>query len=231
MPRLTLRQLFLLSTAAIALLVGVLLFVFLEGSRRSILETSQALRTAAARRVEEQVSASWGKRSKPSKRRAGDPERQRRRRRSAARRVGSLRRGHRQTAPRRGDAHPRHAARLRRAERFRRLNADGVTTGDPHACAVAFMSTIHSLALFELLTTSHERTPRKVNLRALMLVLWRGIEARPGGPSATHGSTKAAAGSSKANPRWRNLSSVGEAAVPIREIWRSLMSCAWRARS
>ena len=97
MPQLTLRQLFLLSTAAIALLVGVLLFVFLEGSRRSILETSQALRTAAARRVEEQVSASWGKRSKPSKRRAGDPERQRRRRRSAARRVGSLRRGHRQT--------------------------------------------------------------------------------------------------------------------------------------
>jgi AcrR family transcriptional regulator len=76
------------------------------------------------------------------------------------------------------------------AERFRRLNADGVTTGDPHACAVAFMSTIHSLALFELLTTSHERTPRKVNLRALTLVLWRGIEARPGGPSATHGSTK-----------------------------------------
>jgi AcrR family transcriptional regulator len=76
------------------------------------------------------------------------------------------------------------------AERFRRLNADGVTTGDPHACAVAFMSTIHSLALFELLTTSHERTPRKANLRALTLVLWRGIEARPGGPSATFGSTK-----------------------------------------
>src|SRR5258708_7439370 len=60
MPRLTLRQLFLLSAAAIALLVGVLLFVFLEGSRRSILETSQALRTAAARRVEEQVQRELG---------------------------------------------------------------------------------------------------------------------------------------------------------------------------
>src|SRR5260370_28144381 len=60
MPRLTLRQLFLLSAAAIALLVGVLLFVFLEGSRRSVLETSQALRTAAARRVEEQVQRELG---------------------------------------------------------------------------------------------------------------------------------------------------------------------------
>jgi AcrR family transcriptional regulator len=62
-------------------------------------------------------------------------------------------------------------------ERFTRLQADGlIATGNPHAAAVAFMSVVHSLAFFELLTKSHDRKSRQIDLRALLLVFWNGLD-------------------------------------------------------
>src|SRR5262249_26885965 len=55
--RLTLSQVFALMMAGLALLLGVLFTVLLAGSRRSIIGAADALRTAAARRVEDRVSA------------------------------------------------------------------------------------------------------------------------------------------------------------------------------
>jgi adenylate cyclase len=56
--RFTLAQFFFAATALAVVVMGVLLFAFLESSRRSILESSERLRAAAARRVEGRVQAS-----------------------------------------------------------------------------------------------------------------------------------------------------------------------------
>lgn len=67
-------------------------------------------------------------------------------------------------------------------ERFRKLQADGfAASGSPHASAVALMSMVHSLTFFEMLTTHDERSPRHANLRAMLLVLWKGLEPRATG--------------------------------------------------
>jgi AcrR family transcriptional regulator len=64
-------------------------------------------------------------------------------------------------------------------ERFRRLNADGLTGGgDPHAYAVSLMSLVHSLAFFEILTSHQVRDQRQANVRAMMSILWKGLEPR-----------------------------------------------------
>src|SRR5215218_2021523 len=57
---LTLRQVFLLSIAALAVLLGVLFYVLMDGSRRSILQTSDRLRDEAARRIAGDVRAYLG---------------------------------------------------------------------------------------------------------------------------------------------------------------------------
>lgn len=64
-------------------------------------------------------------------------------------------------------------------ERFRRMKTDGLMEGgDPHASAIAFISAIHSLVFFELMTTDHERKQKGVGVRAQVAVLWRGLEPR-----------------------------------------------------
>jgi len=66
------------------------------------------------------------------------------------------------------------------AERFRKMTADGlVGGGSAHANAVAFITTIHSMVLFEMLTTHHDRKRRQAGLRNILQVLWRGLEPRP----------------------------------------------------
>jgi AcrR family transcriptional regulator len=63
--------------------------------------------------------------------------------------------------------------------RFRRMNADGLTACEnPHASAIAFMSTIHSLVFFEVLTSHEDRQHRPASVRAMLLALWRGFEPR-----------------------------------------------------
>src|SRR5438067_6052064 len=54
-PRLTLVQVFAGSAAAVAVLLATLLVLFLAASRRSILQSAEALRDAAARRIESLV--------------------------------------------------------------------------------------------------------------------------------------------------------------------------------
>src|SRR5438270_6620811 len=56
-PRLTLLQVFVASMGVIAFLLALLLALFLSSSRSSILHSAEALRDAAARRIEAQVSA------------------------------------------------------------------------------------------------------------------------------------------------------------------------------
>ncbi len=51
-PRVTLLQVFAGSTAALALLLGALLALFFAATRRSLLDTAEALRDSAARRIE-----------------------------------------------------------------------------------------------------------------------------------------------------------------------------------
>ncbi len=60
LPRLTLAGLFVWTTLAIALAVGVTIFVFLEASRRSIVERSDRLRDAEAVRISTRLSAELG---------------------------------------------------------------------------------------------------------------------------------------------------------------------------
>ena len=57
LPRVTLLGLFVAALALMAVLLGGLAAVVLEGSRRSILTSAEKLRDAAARRVETQVRA------------------------------------------------------------------------------------------------------------------------------------------------------------------------------
>jgi adenylate cyclase len=59
-PRFTLAHVFFVALAATTLLVGVLLYVFIEGSRASILQSSNKLRDAAARHVEHLVQEELG---------------------------------------------------------------------------------------------------------------------------------------------------------------------------
>jgi AcrR family transcriptional regulator len=67
------------------------------------------------------------------------------------------------------------------AHRFQRMNSDGLTSGaDPHASAVAFMAAVHSLAFFEVMTTPEQRKGHKANVRALVEILWQGLEPRYG---------------------------------------------------
>jgi adenylate cyclase len=54
-PRLTLVQVYAVSAAAVAVLLAAMLGLFLAASRRSILESAEALRDAAARRIESLV--------------------------------------------------------------------------------------------------------------------------------------------------------------------------------
>jgi adenylate cyclase len=56
-PRLTLGQVFALLMTGLAVLLALLFTVLLEGSRRSIIETADSLRTAAGRRIEDRVNA------------------------------------------------------------------------------------------------------------------------------------------------------------------------------
>ncbi|HUG53380.1 MAG TPA: hypothetical protein VMR21_07260, partial [Vicinamibacteria bacterium] len=56
-PRLTLGQVFALTMVGLALLLAVLFTVLLEGSRRSVIQAADALRGAAAHRVEDRVLA------------------------------------------------------------------------------------------------------------------------------------------------------------------------------
>lgn len=53
--RFTLARLFYLSMAALAVLLGGLLFVLFQGSRHAIVETSERLRDSASERVKVQV--------------------------------------------------------------------------------------------------------------------------------------------------------------------------------
>jgi adenylate cyclase len=55
--RLTLGQVFALLMTGLALLLALLFTVLLEGSRRSIIEAADSLRTAAGRRIEDRVNA------------------------------------------------------------------------------------------------------------------------------------------------------------------------------
>jgi adenylate cyclase len=55
--RLTLRQVFALTMIGLAVLLAVLFTVLLEGSRRSIIQAGDSLRTAAGRRIEDRVRA------------------------------------------------------------------------------------------------------------------------------------------------------------------------------
>ncbi len=55
--RLTLGQVFALMMIGLALLLAVLFTVLLEGSRRSIIQAADSLRTAAGRRIEDRVTA------------------------------------------------------------------------------------------------------------------------------------------------------------------------------
>src|SRR5438067_1488858 len=55
-PRLTLLQVFVASMGAIAFLLALLLALFLSSSRASILQSAEALRDAAARRIEAHVA-------------------------------------------------------------------------------------------------------------------------------------------------------------------------------
>jgi AcrR family transcriptional regulator len=69
-------------------------------------------------------------------------------------------------------------------ERFRKLNADGLTGGDnPRAYAISLMSMVHSLAFFELLTTHQVRGHHQANVRGMMQVLWQGIGPRQPAPA------------------------------------------------
>jgi adenylate cyclase len=56
--RFTLAQFFFAASALAVVVMGVLLLAFLESSRHSILQSSERLRAAAARRIEERVQAS-----------------------------------------------------------------------------------------------------------------------------------------------------------------------------
>lgn len=60
-PRTTLAQVFLLVTLGTVVLVGLLLFGFLQASRRSILDAADELRRSAARRVESNVQDELGR--------------------------------------------------------------------------------------------------------------------------------------------------------------------------
>jgi AcrR family transcriptional regulator len=65
------------------------------------------------------------------------------------------------------------------AARFRKLSADGLLdAGKPHLAALAFMTTVHSMVMFESLTAHHERKQRDASLRSVLQVLWRGFEPR-----------------------------------------------------
>ena len=55
--RLTLGQVFALMMIGLALLLALLFTVLLEGSRRSIIQAADSLRTAAGRRIEDRVNA------------------------------------------------------------------------------------------------------------------------------------------------------------------------------
>jgi len=55
--RLTLGQVFALTMVGLALMLAVLFTVLLEGSRRSIVQAGDSLRTAAGRRIEDRVNA------------------------------------------------------------------------------------------------------------------------------------------------------------------------------
>src|SRR3982751_993865 len=55
-PRLTLLQVFVVSMGGIAFLLALLIALFLSSSRASILESAEALRDAAARRIEAHVA-------------------------------------------------------------------------------------------------------------------------------------------------------------------------------
>jgi adenylate cyclase len=55
--RLTLGQVFALMFTGLALLLALLFTVFLEGSRRSVIQAADSLRTAAGRRIEDRVNA------------------------------------------------------------------------------------------------------------------------------------------------------------------------------
>ena len=55
--RLTLGQVFALTMAGLALMLALLFTVLLEGSRRSIIQAGDSLRTAAGRRIEDRVNA------------------------------------------------------------------------------------------------------------------------------------------------------------------------------
>jgi adenylate cyclase len=55
--RLTLGQVFALTMAGLALLLALLFTVLLDGSRRSVIQAADSLRTAAARRIEDRVNA------------------------------------------------------------------------------------------------------------------------------------------------------------------------------
>src|SRR5258708_3794702 len=55
--RLTLGQVFYLSIVALAILLGVLLYVLSEGSRRAVIESSARLRASASQQVEARVDA------------------------------------------------------------------------------------------------------------------------------------------------------------------------------
>src|SRR5947209_5689770 len=60
LSRLTLAQWFVLTTLALALLVGATFTVLLESARRSILEHSDELRDRAARQIDAALSAELG---------------------------------------------------------------------------------------------------------------------------------------------------------------------------
>src|SRR4051794_20445542 len=52
--RLTLRQVFLLTTAGLIVLLGVLFYILYDGSRRSILDSAQQLQRGDAKRISAQ---------------------------------------------------------------------------------------------------------------------------------------------------------------------------------
>ena len=60
--------------------------------------------------------------------------------------------------------------------RFRKLASSKlISPGDARARAMAFISAIHSLALFELMTSHEERRERPYGVESVVAVFWQGL--------------------------------------------------------
>jgi AcrR family transcriptional regulator len=79
--------------------------------------------------------------------------------------------------------------------RFAQMRDDGLLQGDPRACATAFIGVVHFVAFVEVVAGPGERAGHRVDLRAMLEVLWNGLDP---GECAPRPRTKRAAKATRA---------------------------------